>query len=71
MAELPLTSDLKPELDVEPEPVPTAKPKKEPKPEPEPDSGTEALAEPPSVTPRGIRFDDIEGMIDELLAQEE
>ena len=64
---------VKPELEAEPEPepVPTAKPKKEPKPEPEPDSGTEALAEPPAVTPRGIRFDDIEGMIDELLAQEE
>jgi len=73
VAELPLTPDLKPELEAEPEPepVPTAKPKKEPKPEPEPDSGTEALAEPPPVTPRGIRFDDIEGMIDELLAQEE
>jgi hypothetical protein len=65
VAELPLTPGL------EPESVPTAMPKKEPKPETEPDSGTEALAEPPPVTPRGIRFDDIEGMIDELLAQEE
>jgi hypothetical protein len=55
----------------EPEPVPTAKSEKEPKPEPEPDSEAETLAEPPPVTPRGIRFDDIEGMIDELLAQEE
>jgi len=64
---------VKPELEAEPEPepLPTAKPKKEPKPEPELDSGTEALAEPPPITPRGIRFDDIEGMIDELLAQEE
>ena len=73
MAELALTPGLEPELESEPEPesVPTAKQKKEPKPEPEADSGTEALAEPPPVTPRGIRFDDIEGMIDELLAQEE
>lgn len=62
-----------PELELEPEPesVPTAKPKKETKPEPEPDSETETIAETPPVTPRGIRFDDIEGMIDELLAQEE
>jgi hypothetical protein len=71
-AELLLTPDPKVELEVEPESVPTAKPKKEPKkeaePEPEPDSD---LAETPPVTPRGIRFDDIEGMIDELLAQEE
>ncbi|MBT3568675.1 MAG: hypothetical protein HN494_07500 [Opitutae bacterium] len=73
VAEIPLTPGLEPELDAEPEPesVPTENPKKEPKPEPEPDSGTEALAEPPPVTPRGIRFDDIEGMIDDLLAQEE
>ena len=73
VAELPLTPGLEPEPVAEPEPesVPTAKPKKEPKPEPEADSGTEALAEPPPVTPRGIRFDDIEGMIDELLAQED
>ena len=73
VAELPLTPDPEPELEAEPEPepVPTAKPKKEPEPEPEPDSEAETLAEPPPVTPRGIRFDDIEGMIDELLAQEE
>ena len=73
VAELPLTPGLEPELESksEPESVPTAEPKKEPKPEPEPDSGTEALAETLPVTPRGIRFDDIEGMIDELLAQEE
>ena len=73
VAELPLTPDLEPELNPEAEskPVPTAKPKKEPKPEPEPDSKTETIAETPPVTPRGIRFDDIEGMIDELLAQEE
>ena len=85
VAELPLTPDPEPELEAEletelkpepepaaepePEPVATAKPKKEPK--PEPDSEPETLAEPPPVTPRGIRFDDIEGMIDELLAQEE
>ena len=70
-AELLLTPDPEAELEVEPEPepVPTAKPKKEP--EPEPDSETETIAETPPVTPRGIRFDDIEGMIDELLAQEE
>ncbi len=73
VAELPLTPDLEPDLEPEPElePDPTAKPKKEPKPEPEPDPETETIAEPPPVTPRGIRFDDIEGMIDELLAQEE
>jgi hypothetical protein len=70
-AELPLTPELEPEPEPEPEPVPTAKPKKEPEQEPEPDSEPETLAEPPPVTPRGIRFDDIEGMIDELLAQEE
>ncbi len=75
--ELPLTPEpeLEPEpaAEPEPEPVPTAKPKKEPEqePEPEPDSETETLVETPPVTPRGIRFDDIEGMIDELLAQEE
>jgi hypothetical protein len=68
-AELPLTP--KPEPELESEPAPTAKPKKEPRSEPEPDSETEAFAETPPVTPRGIRFDDIEGMIDELLAQEE
>ena len=69
----PLTPDLEPELNPEAEskPGPTAKPKKEPKPEPEPNSKTETIAETPPVTPRGIRFDDIEGMIDELLAQEE
>ncbi len=87
VAELPLTPDLEPELEAELEtelkpepepaaepeldPVPPAKPKKEPEQEPEPDSEPETLAEPPPVTPRGIRFDDIEGMIDELLAQEE
>ena len=73
VAELPLTPGLEPELESEPEPesVPTAKPKKELKQEPEPDPKTETIAEPPPVTPRGIRFDDIEGMIDELLAQEE
>jgi len=65
VAELPFTPEPEPEL----ESVPTAKPKKEPK--PEPDSETETIAETPPVTPRGIRFDDIEGMIDELLAQEE
>jgi hypothetical protein len=59
----------KPEPEAEPEPEP--KPEPEPEPEPEPDSETETLAEPLPVTPRGIRFDDIEGMIDELLAQEE
>lgn len=77
--ELPLTPEpeLEPELEPEPaaepepEPVSTAKPKKEPEQEPEPDSETETLVEPPPVTPRGICFDDIEGMIDELLAQEE
>ncbi|MDA9962574.1 hypothetical protein N9D63_06775 [Opitutales bacterium] len=73
VAELPLTPDPEPELELEaepePEPVSTAKPKKEP--EPETDSETETIAETPPVTPRGIRFDDIEGMIDELLAQEE
>jgi len=73
VAEIPLTPGLEPELDAEPEPesVPTENPKKEPKPEPEPDSKTEAIAETQPVTPRGIRFDDIEGMIDDLLAQEE
>ena len=73
VAELPLTPGLKPELESEPEPESesTAKPKKEPEPELEPDSKTETIAETPPVTPRGIRFDDIEGMIDELLAQEE
>ena len=59
----------KPEPEPEPESVPTAKSKKGPK--PEPDSETETIAETLPVTPRGIRFDDIEGMIDELLAQEE
>ncbi|MBU63459.1 MAG: hypothetical protein CMI26_13260 [Opitutae bacterium] len=55
----------------EPEPVPTAKPKKEPMQEPDTDSEAETIAETSPVIPRGIRFDDIEGMIDELLAEEE
>ena len=71
VAELPLTPDLEADLEPEPESDPTAKPKKEPKQKPEPDSKSETIAETPPVTPRGIRFDDIEGMIDELLAQEE
>jgi len=71
VAELPFTPEPEPELEPEPESVPTAKSKQEPETEPEADSETEAIAETPPATPRGIRFDDIEGMIDELLAQEE
>ena len=75
--ELPLAPEpeLEPEhgpvVELKPEPVPTAKPKQELKPEPELDSEAETIAKPPPVTPRGIRFDDIEGMIDELLAEED
>jgi len=59
-AELPLT--------LKPEPKPKSRSRS--KSEIEPGSETETLAETPAVTPRGIRFDDIEGMIDELLSEE-
>ena len=62
-----------PKSESEPETFPATKSKEESMPEPEAESETELEIpkETSPIAPRGIRFDDIEGMIDELLAQEE
>ncbi len=65
--------ELVPEAEIEPEAEPKVKPEPEtqskPEPEPKPESQPESEPVPESLA--GIRFDDIEGMIDELLAQGE